>query len=260
MRGVIIKESLVLKNAMNGEFTKRVSDTIRVVAKYYCGLEENKECSKDDIIMQVNSFMEENYKDYSQSKWIDKIKQIVQSVRKLNNYNIIDVDKVTIYQDEMEMIMKLETEILQRLAFALLIYQKVYLIKNNKSNGWVNVSLSYLFMESNIRLKEGAIAQKKLLNELYKLNYINQKNTSDCSSLKIEYASKTNDCEVIKIDSFNDIISYFYEYKHGIKYKKCINCGDRVKLKTPNSRIKYCKKCAKIINLENTKESKKYKN
>lgn len=248
MRGVILREYEIKENALNkGQFTKRVSDTLRILAKYYCGLYNGEsKHMKDEVVKNIDDFMTKNYPDYKPSKWNDKIEQIVKSVKSGGNFDLIDVNEVIIYKSEWDVILSLETDQLQRLAFILLVYQKINELKNPKSDGWINIGLSYIFMESNIRLKEGAVEQKRLLNKLYKMQYIKQKNTVNCTSLYINYRELDKNEEIaFKVTNLDYSLTFYYEYKDNIKYIECFNCKKRVKVKANNQ--KYCNSCSKKI-------------
>lgn len=260
MRGVILRENEIKEKALNnGEFTKRVSDTLRILAKYYCGLYKGEDKHmKDEVVKSIDNFMCLNYPDYKPSKWNDKIEQIVKCVKSTGNFELIDIDKVVIYKSEWDVILSLENDQLERLAFILLVYQKINEIKNPKSEGWINVGLSYIFMESNIRLKEGVIEQKKLLNKLYRLEYIKQKNTVDCTSIYINFREQDNTEKIaFVINNLNYALSFYYQYKNNIKYIECSECGKRVKLKSVNSPQKYCSRCAKNMKIVKTTEKRK---
>ena len=56
----------------------------------------------------------------------------------------------------------------------------------------------------------------------------------------------------INIDNFDKVVTYYDEYKNGVKYKTCKECGKRFKRRSNND--KYCQKCAKIIKQLQTNE------
>ena len=94
---------------------------------------------------------------------------------------------------------------------------------------------------------------------LYKLKYIKQSNTCDNTSLKINYLHEQGELAFI-IDDLRDYqpITWYLEYRQGIKYKKCEKCGKRFEVKS-NHKVK-CNECQKDETKNKTKERvKKYR-
>ena len=91
------------------------------------------------------------------------------------------------------------------------------------------------------------------MSNLYKLKYIKQSNTCDNTSLKINYLNEQGEIE-FTIDDLRDYqpITWYLEYRQGIKYKKCEKCSKRFKIKGKNNR--YCNYCSKKIKKEKTNE------
>ena len=125
MRGVILKETDILRNALNGEMESKPMTTLRILAKYYF----NNGDKKEEVEDKLNKYMKENYKSYSPSKWKDLISQLVKSVEKYKTYKMIDVDEVNITENEWFSITSLNDKQVEKLAFILLVYCKINKIK-----------------------------------------------------------------------------------------------------------------------------------
>lgn len=248
MRGVILRESDILIRANSGEFEKKTIDTLRILIKHY--LDKGK--SVEEAINEINLFMENNYQNYKPSKWSELIENTVKIIHKTGNYKLIDIDSIEIYESEWENILALEDRQLEKLAFVLLVYQKINEIKNPNSNGWINNTLTDIFKEAAITNTFNTKEKKLLLNKLYKLKYIKQKNTVDATSLQINFRELENKKIKFKVNNLNYVITYFYQYRDGVDYISCCNCNKRIIKK--NNRIKYCGVCAKIINKNKTLE------
>lgn len=252
MRGVIIKESEILKNALMGDVGKKPMETLRIMTKKY--FSEGK--TKDEIFNEINEYMEENYIGYKASKWQSLITQMIKSVSKYNNYEIIDVDEVYISEGEWNKILELKNTQLEKLAFILLVYQKINIIKNPNSDGWINQNYTDIFKEASVGSKLNGNEQKRLLNNLYVIDYISQKQSCDATSLKINYIDLNSEIK-ITINNFTNIIGYYNMYKNNIKYIECEVCDKMVKVKnSKNTSQKYCNKCKKIK--ENEKKIRYY--
>ena len=248
MRGVILKETDILKNALNGEMEKKPMSTLRILAKYYF----NNGDTKEEVEDKLNKYMKVNYKSYSPSKWKDLISQLVKSVEKYKTYKMIDVDKVNITENEWFSIIALNNKQLEKLAFILLVYCKINKIKNPTCDNKINNTFSDIFRECGFRVTNET---KLLLNELYKLNYISIGLSCNSTSIKINYIEENENNIKFTIDNFENVITYYEEYKNGKKYIECECCKKRVAQKTHN--VKYCPKCKKEKQLEFQRESMK---
>ena len=249
MRGVILKETDILKNALNGEMESKPMTTLRILTKYYFGNGDSKEVIED----KLNKYMKVNYKSYSPSKWKDLINQLVKSVEKYKTYKMIDVDEVNITENEWFSITSLNNKQLEKLAFILLVYCKINKIKNPTFDNKINNTFSDIFRECGFRTTNET---KLLLNSLYKLNYISIGMSCNSTSIRINYIEENEDNIKFTIDEFSRVITYYEEYKNGKAYVRCQECNKRVEQKSKKP-VKYCKECAKKIKV---KQNKEYRN
>lgn len=250
MRGVILKETDILKNALNGEMEKKPMSTLRILAKYYF----NNGDTKEEVEDKLNKYMKVNYKSYSPSKWKDLISQLVKSVEKYKTYKMIDVDEVNITENEWFSIIALNDKQLEKLAFILLVYCKINKIKNPTCDNKINNTFTDIFEECGFRMTNEI---KLLLNELYKLNYISIGLSCNSTSIKINYIEENENNIKFTIDNFKNVITYYEEYKNGKKYTECECCRKRIISKTKPK--KYCPKCAKEVKIKQTIDGRKSK-
>lgn len=251
MRGVILRESDLLKSIFeDGEMINKPINTIRILAKHYLSKE-----NVEETIIRISKLMQETYTGYKPSKWRGIIEQSVKSVHKTNNIKIIDINSIEIYESEWDNIIALEDRQLEKLAFILLAYQKINEIKNPDSNGWINNNLTDIFTEAKLSSGLNYKDKKLLLNKLYKLKYIKQKNTVDATSIQINFRDIEKKNKVkFTINNFNQVMTYFYEMRDKIVYTECEKCNKRIIKK--NNRVKYCIRCAKQVNIEKTINNK----
>lgn len=251
MRGVILNEYDIFNKAINkGEMSKRPMETLRILAKKYL----SDGMDKEQVIETLQDFMKNNYENYKPSKWQKNIEELIKSILKYNSLKLIHINYIDITKNEFDNILKLNNKLLERLAFVMLVYQKINIIKNPNSNGWINNCISDIFREASVGYTGDE--QKKLLYGLYENKYILMKNSCDSTSIKLDYID-INSENLIHIDNFENVISYYYEYKYNEKWKVCCDCEKRFKLKTPNSNQIYCQTCAKKIKLENDRKIQK---
>lgn len=246
MLGVIINEKRMCEDALKyKELSKRPMSIIRLIIKKY--LSEGK--PKDEVYKLINNLMLETYEGYNHNDWKNILKKAIEGVEKTNNLKLVNIEEIHITKEEWDIVLKLEDDRLERLAFILLVYQKINEIINPTSNGWINIGMSNIFKESKIQRKDES---KKLLFILKEKGYISKKNSCDSESIKINYNIIGEN--FIKIDSFEDlsIITYYEEFKNNEDWESCENCSKRFKPKS--NKNKYCSKCAKEIEKELTRK------
>lgn len=251
MRGVILNELDILNNILNNNYLdkKRPLSSLRLLGKKY--FSENK--TKEEVFDLLNNYMLENYPDYVEDDWYGKIKGVIKGLQNYSNYNTINISEIIITQSEWDKILELNDKYLERLAFVLLVYEKIGEKKNPNSVGWVNQNVSDIFAES-VLSKYKKEEKMKLLHELYKKNYISIKNSCNSTGIKLNYINQDSK-EIITINNFENVVSYYYEYKNNEKWKECESCGKRYKAKNNDNKSKYCVTCRRKISNSISKES-----
>ena len=206
--------------------------------------------SDGDIKELVSNLLEKTYgKNYNKNYWSKYIDSTIKSLKKKEN-KMIDIDKVNIYKEELETIKSLNNIRLEKLAFILLVYCKINKQVNPLINNKINIPLTNIIKESCLNKNNES---KILLNELYKKEFIHQGNSCDGTAIQILYVRNEGEIE-FTIDDLRDYqpITWYLEYRQGIKYKKCEKCGKRFEVK--NNRQSYYTICAKEINKIKTLE------
>ena len=220
MRGVILKETEILKEALNGIIDKKPMSTLRVLTKYYLG----NGITKEEIEVKLDTYMKEYYKGYKPSKWKDLINQLVKSVSNYNSYAMCDVDSIYVTENEWFSIISLNNKQLEKLAFILLVYCKINKIKNPDCDNKINQKLSDLLTEAGLQRTDES---KLLLNKLYSLGFISIGLSCNSTSIKLNYIEDDGKIKII-IDNFINVVSYYDEYKNNKKYIACECCKKRI--------------------------------
>lgn len=248
MRGIIISESKEVERLLNCESSSNwgigMGKVVMLIGKYYysLGLDRQK------VFKNINLYLKERMDKYTPKKWSEMINNILDTIEKNEWYNLIDIDSITITKAEWNTIIGIGNVKLEKIAFVLLCYIKVYRARGSSNDKMNNIS--DILKESGLR----AVDENKLLFadlrdlgliEVGKLNHM---------YVKPLYINEESDI-YINIDDFEKVASYYDEYKNGSKYGECKVCGKRIKL-GKNSKNKYCKECKKNKQKEWEKLSK----
>ena len=254
MLGLILNETEIVNKTIIGDLDlpSKPSKVIRMIIKNMI-INNN---SDNDIKELVSKLLEKNYgKNYNKNYWSKYIDSTIKSLKKKEN-KMIDVDKVNIYKEELETIKTLGNIRLEKLAFILLVYCKINKQVNPLINNKINIPLTNIIKESCLNKNNDS---KLLLNKLYKKEFIHQGNSCDGTAIQILYIRNEGEIE-FTIDDLRDYqpITWYLEYRQGIKYKKCEKCGKRFEVKS-NKKVK-CNECQKDETKNKTKERvKKYR-
>ena len=251
MRGIIISESKEVKRLLNCESSSDwgigMGKVVMLIGKYYYFLGLDRQ----EVYKSINSYLKERMDKYTPKKWSEMINNILDTIEKNGWYNLIDIDNISITKAEWDTIVRIGNVKLEKIAFVLLCYIKVYRARGSKNDRVDN--LSDLLKESGLQANS---ENKILLADLKDLGLI-EIGRLNHMYVKPLYINEESE-EYIKINNFSKVTTYYNEYKNGTRYGECKVCNKRFKLnsrvKTPN---KYCSKCAKKINIKKTIQGQK---
>lgn len=246
MRGIIISESKEVERLLNCESSSDwgigMGKVVMLIGKYYYSLG----LARQEVYKSINSYLKERMDKYTPKKWSEMINNILDTIEKNGWYNLIDVDSISITKAEWDSIVGIGNFKLEKIAFVLLCYIKVYKAQG-RSKDRVE-ELIYILKEASITSNN---ENKLLLADLKDLGLV-QIGTLKHMYVKPLYINEESD-EYFKIDDFDKVVSYYDEYKNGVKYGKCKVCNKRIKL-GKNGRSKYCNICARKIKLQKDTE------
>ncbi len=248
---LVLDEKVVLDKALNdGIVDKRPTLTILVLAKHY--LSEGYE--RDQVIFKINNFMCEHYPGYVFSKWQKAIRNIVDRVNRKGDFDLVDIKYVTVYGDELNTIRDIGNLKLERLAFTLLVYAKLYNLLNKNETNWVNAEFMDVLNDTGTRISrhDGAL----MVYELKNMELVQPSNVVDSTNIKVLFAKNDGDI-AFKVSHFDNIIDYYYQWLEPEKYMNCEVCGVPVEYYKTR---KYCEECARIVKIKQTVESRKKRN
>lgn len=246
MRGIIVSESKeverLLKCESSSDWGIGMGKVVMLIGKYYYSLGLDRQ----EVYKSINSYLKERMDKYTPKKWSEMINNILDTIEKNEWYNLIDVDNISVTKAEWNTIVGIGNVKLEKIAFVLLCYIKVYKAQGRSKDRVEN--LSDILSECGIAPSN---VNKLLLADLKDLELIQIGNLK-YMYIKPLYINEESE-KYIKIDDFEKVVSYYDEYKNGSKYGKCKICGKRIKL-GKNGRSKYCNICARKIKLQKDTE------
>ena len=241
----ILESRIIPKNVSN----KRV---LLYIAKYYYKPEYSINEMKQLVFNKMSEF-NLSIEQYQEYKYDTYVKDICEKLLKQElSYEFRKVDSVNIYQSELDIINKCETDKEKKLLFTLFVLAKV----NGNKSGWINNEIKDIFQLANITatIKERA----SMIYKLYKSGLIDQSQKIDNLSLKVDLGIP-DDKIVLIINSFENIGNqYVANFKTG--WKMCECCGKLFKVKSKTYPPKYCKSCAYDIKLQQVNQCKTRRN
>lgn len=282
---IMPNELEIIENSIeNGLVDRKPTNTIKLYARYLWvnkqeeykkvleeieldikDLEENKKEKKRqreiskykkhkarEIYEVINKFLVENYGDYNEIDWEELVRGIIKTTLRNDNPVINNVKEVEIYKSEVEFIKNIKGEKFQKLAFTYLVYARLlYKLEGKNEECWVDGKhQTELFKDANVTDK-GRL-QLEDIHRMYKngileLSFINSNN-----NVKVTFNEKEDNEIELVINDFRELGLQWLGYCDDRKIKKCEICN-KFFIKGRNGRSKYCKDCAKKINLEKQK-------
>ena len=231
MRGIIISESKEVERLLNCESSSDwgigMGKVVMLIGKYYysLGLE------RQEVYKSINSYLKERMDKYTPKKWSEMINNILDTIEKNEWYNLIDIDNISVTKAEWNTIAGIGNVKLEKIAFVLLCYIKVYRARGSKNDKMNNIS--DILKESGLR----AVDENKILfADLRDLGLI-QIGTLKHMFITPLYINEESE-EYIKVEDFDKVVGYYDEYKNGVKYGRCKVCGKRIKI-SKNNKNKY---------------------
>ena len=244
MRGIIISESKEVERLLNCESSSDwgigMGKVVMLIGKYYysLGLE------RQEVYKSINSYLKERMDKYTPKKWSEMINNILDTIEKNGWYDLIDVNSISITEAEWDTVVGIDNVKLEKIAFVLLCYIKVYRARGSKNDKINNIS--DILKESGLR----AVDENKILfADLRDLGLI-QIGTLKHMFIKPLYINEESE-EYIKVEDFDKVVGYYDEYKNGVKYGRCKVCGKRIRI-SKNNKNKYCNICKKEKEIEKT--------
>lgn len=225
---------------------KKAGHVLHYVAKYYFF----KGYSKDDVREKLNEYMLRHFEGYN--KVLDR-ELIDKAIASSKGRPMVQLDGVCITKAEVEKIQALESKQMQRLMFTMLCLAKYHIAVNEKCNYWITEDTADIFRMANVSVNEKK--QNEMICELHNLGFIGFASLKKIDNLNIHVLiAEPNSPHEIFVDDFENAGILWNQYC-GKEYIKCDCCGKMVA--RTGRRQKYCRKCAKNVNIEKTAQNRK---
>ena len=227
----------------NPQLGKRPSETLERVARYYIKAEGyNKRQARD----KLDSFLFQCDPKSAGSQWSTMMDNAVKSAEKKD---LVDLDGVDVYAEELETIAGIESRQIRRLAFTLLCVAKYRNAINPLNNGWVTDYDVSIIQTANIHASK--LKQNAMFMAMRERGLIGYSKKVDNLSVRVDYLREEGTPKIFITDFRN--LGYQYQFYLGEPFLQCSHCGLTVK-RGSNSH-KYCKECAAEMYVKQSVES-----
>ena len=215
-----------------GEFGKKPGASIYLIARYYKQIEK---LSNKRIISSIHNMMEQTYPGYIKANWEATIES---AVKQAKSKPLIQVDKISVTDKEMDIVDALPNIKDRRLAFTMIVVAKYYNEVYSENNGWVNLDPKYIFDMACVQASK--VEQAEMYARLTCagiITYSRKTGSVNAKVLCLDYLGDTV-CEITDMRRIgND-----YMMCHGKSYSVCLRCGITFRQNKQNNR-KYCSEC-----------------
>lgn len=247
MLNVILDEEAFAKKIIeSGEIGTKPTAAIIILIKYY----RKEGMDKHQIRDEIEAFMLKHYKDFNSVKWQKKLDSDVNKYSQ-DKYTLKKVEDISISENELKYIAKIDNLKLERLAFVLLVYCKIANALNPINSNWVRKSSSEIFKSS--KIVEKTIDQQLTIKRLADIGYISFAKTVDSESIHVGFVDTIGET-AIEISDMREFVLEYLKWK-GDKIGRCEECNKLFK-QTSNAK-KYCRECYKKINEADAKNRMK---
>ena len=217
----------------DGAVGDSIFQTLGILSKYYysIGYRQKK------ITSSLLQFLENNYFHYRENEnyWIDCVRKIASQAGK---HPLYEFDGVWITQKELDTIENIDSKLLRRIAFTYLCLAKFNILKNPKSNGWVNLSDKDVFKLAHINC---TIEDRDIkIGTLYDYGYLYISKKIESSGVQVLFIDADGE-GVLHVSDFREL-GYEYLLYCGENYIRCAECGILTKGNKRGTK-RYCSKC-----------------
>lgn len=200
--------------------------------------------SRDEVYNKLVSFCNDNFVNFNEIKYFNKLSSIVQSAQKTNP---IEVGSIGINQEDVDYVESFnQNSRFNKVLFSLLVVKKIRL---------------FLMQEPYLNCKYSKFSKICRLNKTQEIYPIIKQMEElgivrVCRNSNLEIlVPETKGGSIFYVYDFDNLACYWMNYKGSSRYTHCESCGKIIRL-TGKWR-KYCDDCAQDRHRESSRESKK---
>lgn len=245
---IITNEVIVAESILDGSYDGKLSKgkIVFLLAKYYL-----HHCNMDDVKVRENlhGYMGSVTDFYIWEMNDDYIRSVT---RKASKSKLVEINKVIIYESEIEQIRKAKNLIQEKVLFSYLVHAKIKYKIKEETNGWVNNTSKEIFdsVGINYTSKRRSFIEKELIDKGYLTPTVSLKNNTK----QVNYMSLTGKV-FYEITNFEQL-DLQYEMITGVsEVINCEVCSCLIRKKS--NKTKYCKPCGRVVNIEKTINNRK---
>lgn len=214
---------------------KKPYETLCRVARYYLNV---RNYTPKETRRMLDRFLIECDPAASLPKWSATLDHALIAAKKRDG---IEIDSITVSEEEITTIETLETKPLKRLAFTLLCLAKYWSVVNPNSDYWVNTKDSEIMRMANI--STSLKRQSELYRTLFERGLIKFSRKVDNTNVQVCFIQ--GGATALEVTDFRNLGWQYLKYQGG-PFFECYNCGLTVKYSDPihGKHQKYCKDCA----------------
>lgn len=239
---IVLNEREWIEAALGSlDLGKRPMETINRYARYLYSLGY----SVDEIEKQIEEFLLRCDSNVSLVKWQDAIHN---AAKRADKFSLVEVDGVSITENEMKVINSINGKMSRKLLFTLICLAKYRNAINPSNNSWVNYKSRDIFALANVTLSSKR--QALMLNDLWQQGVIGYSKVVDNVNINVKVVDDDSP-QVLYIADFRNLGNQ-YLLHIGEKYFACSECGI-VERRVVNNQM-FCRTCATKINIRKTSQ------
>ena len=206
--------------------------------------------SKEEVKKKLDDFLVAHMFGYN--RVLDE-NFIVQAIASAKGKQLVELDGVSVTKSETQKILALDGKPMQRLMFTMLCLAKFHMAVNNKCNYWITEDTRDIFRMAGVSVNVDK--QNEMIRELRNLGFIGFASLKKIDNLNIHVLIADEEPPIAVTVSNFETAGIQWNQFCGKLYIRCECCG-RIVART-GRRQKYCRKCAKSINIEKTSQNRK---
>ncbi len=231
----------LLENGYDEETTGvTISSVIWMLSKHFLKKGQNANQAFDSI----DNFLSKNIKNYKPLNWEEKINESIGKVNKSKKYDLLKISNIIIYKKELEIIKNIDNLRLEKLAFVLLVYAKIFNKMNNNKSNWINVGINAdtgnIFSDAKIAI--GKNDQWLMIGKLIKMKLVKTSRVVNCTNINVLFVKHSGEIAINIVDFRNFVFEYL-RWVEPEKFKECEECG--IIIRVTSNHKKFCKVCCK---------------